>query len=85
MEDKLDEVFESFYSRAEINATEIGWEVIREAEQQAKEQILQAFKDELPMLKLAEYSMNGQRCIIDENIGWNRAIETIKDRLEKEL
>jgi len=57
MEAKLDEVFESFYSRAEINATEIGWEVIREAEQQAKEQILQHILKEVDDV-LSDYRDN---------------------------
>jgi len=41
IDSKLDELFENFYSQAEVNATEIGWEAIGEAEQEAKKQILE--------------------------------------------
>ena len=38
--------------------------------------------ESLPMLKLAEYSMHGQRAVIDENMGWNRAIEVVRKQIE---
>ena len=52
---------------------------------EAAEAILDLLDKSLPMLKMAEYSMNGQRCIIDENIGWNNAIEAVRKVIKEEL
>lgn len=73
MEDRLDEIFES------RNLNGIGQKGLTSSE--AKAAILQAFIEELPMLKLAEYTVDGKRCVVDESIGWNRAIEAVKKRL----
>lgn len=41
--DKLDRLFQNFYSKAEIKASEIGWELISEQEQEFKTEILKHY------------------------------------------
>ena len=87
LSDKLDEILDNYgnwvaYCENPENYGHTPPRKGRVTDQQAKEQILEAILDCLPQLKLAEYTVDGKRCVIDKAMGWNDAIRDIKDRLE---